>query len=143
MIRVATRFDADEVAALMRQFRAESPLADVYGNDEEHFAQLFTNILAGQGVIFIAEGKGLMMGIILPSIWSGKVMALHELAWYVKPEHRNSTVGARLFKAYVEHGKQLKANGRISFFTVSKMVSSPTLKYEKHGFRKIDENWIQ
>ena len=143
MIRVANRFDVDEICDLMKQFRAESPVRDVYGEDEEHFMQLLNNIFAGQGTIFLAQGKGLLMSIVLSSIWSNKVRALHELAWYVKPEFRNGTVGPRLFKAYVQHGKQLKADGRIRYFTVSKMVSSPKLKFEKHGFRKIDENWIQ
>ena len=143
MIRVANRFDVDEICDLMKQFRAESPVRDVYGEDVEHFMQLLNNIFAGQGMIFIAPGKGLLMSIVLPSIWSNKVKTLHELAWYVRPEFRVGTVGPRLFKAYVDYGKQLKADGRIGFFTVSKLPSSPTLKYEKHGFRKIDENWIQ
>jgi GNAT superfamily N-acetyltransferase len=65
------------------------------------------------------------------------------LAWYVKPEYRNTTIGYRLLKAYVEYGKQLKAQNRIKMFTITKMVTSPDIKYGKFGFTKLDENWVQ
>jgi len=144
MIRRATLHDKADVIALMKDFRSESPIAHVYGEDDEaYWVQLLSNIFAGQGAIFYAEGKGLLMSMILPSVWSPKVLALHEMAWYVRPDFRNGTIGYRLFKEYVEFGKALKDQGRIKYFTVSKMISSPALKYDKYGFRKIDENWIQ
>jgi hypothetical protein len=46
-------------------------------------------------------------------------------------------------KAYLEYANELKNSGRIKYFTLSKIANSPNLKYEKLGFRKIDENWIQ
>lgn len=143
MIRMATRFDIAPITDMMRAFRAESPVADIYGEDEEHFVQLLNNMIAGQGAVFYAPDKGFLLSMILPSIWSPNVRALHELAWYVLPEHRGGTTGYRLFKAYIQHGQQLKAQGRVKYFTVSKMVTSPDLKYGQFGFRKVDENWIQ
>jgi GNAT superfamily N-acetyltransferase len=68
---------------------------------------------------------------------------MYELAWYVKPEFRNTTIGYRLLKEYVDYGKQLKEEGRIRVFSIAKMVTSPDIKYNKFGFTKIDENWIQ
>ena len=68
---------------------------------------------------------------------------MQELAWYVKPEFRNTTVGYRLLKSYIEYGDELKEDGRIKFFSVSKMDTSPDVKYQKFGFRKKDENWIK
>ena len=83
------------------------------------------------------------MGLITPTIWCDKTFAMHELAWYVKPEQRNTTVGYRLFITYLNYAKKLKEAGRIRYFTISKLDVSPDLKYEKYGFRKKDENWIQ
>lgn len=143
MIRMATRFDIASITDMMRQFRVESPVADIYGEDEAHFVQLLNNMIAGQGGVFYAPDKGFLLGMILPSIWSPSVRAMHELAWYVTPEHRGGTAGHRLLKAYIAHGKALKEAGRIKYFTISKMVSSPDLKYGQFGFRKVDENWIQ
>lgn len=129
---------------MMRQFRAESPIQDIYDvEDEQYWNVLLDNVLAGAGAVFLDEGKGLLLCMVLPSVWTPKVLALHELAWYVKPQFRGGTTGHRLFRAYVEYGKGLKEQGRIRYFTVTKMVSSPDLKFEKHGFRKVDENWIQ
>ena len=68
---------------------------------------------------------------------------MQELAWYVKPAQRNTSIGYRLLKKYIEHGNELKAQGRIKMFAIAKMISSPDVKYQKFGFTKLDENWIQ
>ena len=141
MIRQATKYDKEEICEMMRLFRLEADLPEY--QDVENIDHLLVPIFAGQGVIFIEEGKGLLMAIIAPTLWSDKNLVMYELAWYVKPEHRNTTTGYRLFVSYLNYGKKLQAEGRIKFFTVSKMNTSPDLKYEKFGFRFKDENWIQ
>ena len=143
MIRLASRFDIATITDMMRAFRAESPVSDIYGEDEAHFVQLLTNMIAGQGAAFYCPDKGFLLGMIFPSVWSPSVLAMHELAWYVAPQYRGGSTGYRLLKAYIEHGQRLKESGRIKYFTISKMVSSPDLKYGNFGFRKVDENWIQ
>jgi N-acetylglutamate synthase-like GNAT family acetyltransferase len=143
-MRQATRHDKPAIKELMRAFRDESgftELADI--DDSSHLDSLLESILAGQGVVFIEEGKGLIIGLIAGSVWNDKTLIMHELAWYVKPEHRRSSIGYRLLKAYILYGNGLKAQGRIKYFTLSKLDTSPHLKYEKHGFKKKDENWIQ
>lgn len=141
MIRIATKYDKPEICEMMRSFRLEADLPEY--KDVEEIDHLLDPIFAGQGVVFIEEGKGLLMGIIAPTLWSAKTFVMYELAWYVKPEHRNTTIGYRLFVSYLNYCKKLKEEKRIKFFTVSKMDTSPDLKYEKFGFRFKDENWIQ
>jgi hypothetical protein len=68
---------------------------------------------------------------------------MYELAWYVKPQYRMGMVGVRLLKAYIDYAKQLKQQGRIKLFTITKMISSPDFDYSKLGFQKIEENWMQ
>lgn len=144
VVRVANRYDKSEVKALMRQFRDESGFEELARmEDSYHFDGMLESIFAGQGIIYLEEGKGLLMAVILPSIWDNKTLIMHELAWYVKPEFRKGSVGYRLFKMYVDYGKQLKQEGRIAYYTMSKLDTSPNLKYNKYGFRKKDENWIQ
>lgn len=129
---------------MMQLFRAESHIEQYKDLDNvEYWNQLLDNIFAGQGIIYIEDGIGLIMGVVMPTIWCDKTLVLNELAWYVKPEHRNTTVGYRLLKAYVDYGKQLKETGRIKMFTIAKMVTSPDLKYGRFGFSKLDEIWIQ
>ena len=144
MIRTATKYDKTQIIEMMQLFRAESHIEQYKDLDNvEYWNQLLDNILAGQGIIYIEDNVGLIMGLIVPTIWCNKTLALHELAWYVKPEYRNTTTGYRLLKAYVEYGKQLKAQNRIKMFTITKMVTSPDIKYGKFGFAKLDENWVQ
>lgn len=144
MIRQATKYDKTQIIEMMKLFRAESHIKQYRDLDNvDYWNRLLDNILAGQGIIYIEDGIGLIMGVVMPTIWCDKTLVLNELAWYVKPEHRNTTVGYRLLKAYVDYGKQLKESGRIKMFTIAKMVTSPDLKYGRFGFSKLDEIWIQ
>ena len=144
MIREANKFDIPEITQMMREFRDCSDFAEIKGaDDEEYFARLLHSIFAGIGKIFYQEGKGLLMCIVMPSIWSDKVFVLHELAWYVRPEWRKGSTAYRLFDAYINYGKALKEEGRIAYFTMTKLDVSPDLDYSRYGFRKKDENWIQ
>ena len=144
MIRQATKYDKTQIIEMMKLFRAESHIEQYRDLDNvDYWNRLLDNILAGQGIIYIEDNVGLIMGLIVPTIWCDKTLSLHELAWYVKPEFRHTTTGYRLLKAYVDYGKQLKQEGRIKMFTITKMVTSPDIKYGRFGFSKLDENWIQ
>lgn len=144
MIREANRFDKEDVIELMKEFRDSADFIEILADDNvAYWNRLLDNIFAGSGKIFYSEGKGLLMCVIMPSIWDDKTFALHELAWYVKPDYRQGTTGYRLFQAYIEYGNELKKAGRIKYYTMTKLDVSPELDYSKYGFRKKDENWIQ
>lgn len=144
MIRQATKYDKKTIIDLMTKFREESPVKEIQCDDnEQYWNKLLDEILAGRGACFLYENCGLLLCMVIPNIWNDKILVLHELAWYVKPEFRKTTIGYRLFKKYIEFGNKLKSEGRIKYFTISKMISSPDLNYGKYGFNKIDENWIQ
>lgn len=124
-------------------FKIESGIKQ-YQNigESKYWHSLIDNILVGNGVIFIKENIGLIAGIILPNIWDDTIFTLHELAWYVKPDFRYGKTGYELLKTYINYGNKLKESGRISLFTLSKLPST-NIDYERFGFRKTDENWIQ
>ena len=144
MIRQATRYDKPEIIETMKLFRRESNIKQYQGLDNvDYWNRLLDHILAGAGVIFIEEGKGLLMALIAPTVWCDKTFYMQELAWYVKPEHRNTPLGYKLLKQYVKYGQELKEQGRITMFCMAKMVTSPDIKYDRFGFSKLDENWIQ
>jgi N-acetylglutamate synthase-like GNAT family acetyltransferase len=144
MIRKATIQDKVQIIEMMKLFRTESNIKQYQNLDNEiYWNKLLDIILAGAGIIFIEDGVGLIMAIITPTIWCDKTLQMQELAWYVIPEKRNTSIGYRLLKKYVDYGNELKAQGRISLFAIAKMVTSPDIKYGKFGFTKLDENWIQ
>lgn len=144
MIRQANKYDKTEIIEMMKLFRSEADIEQYRHLDNiVYWNKLLDNILAGQGVIFLEEGKGLIMALITHTAWCDRTFQMYELAWYVKPEYRNTTIGYRLLKEYIDYGKQLKEQGRIKLFTIAKMVTSPNIKYDKFGFNKLDETWIQ
>jgi len=144
MIRQATKYDKIDVIEMLKMFRDEAEVDYVKQlTDETYINKVLDNIIAGQGVIFLEQGKGLIMAVITHTAWCDRTLQMYELAWYVKPEYRNTTVGYRLLKEYIDYGKQLKEQGRIKLFSIAKMVSSPNIKYDKFGFNKLDETWIQ
>ena len=97
---------------MMKLFRAEADIEQYRDLDNvEYWNRLLDSILAGQGVVFLEDGKGLLMALITHTAWCDKTYQMMELAWYVKPEYRNSSIGYRLLKAYIEYGKQLKEQG--------------------------------
>jgi N-acetylglutamate synthase-like GNAT family acetyltransferase len=144
MIRQATKYDITQLIEMIRMFREESPV-EQYKDIENpnHWNLLINTILAGKGVIFIEDNVGFIMGFITPVIWCEKTLAMYELAWYVKPEYRHKTVGYKLLKAYINYAKELKEQGRIKLFTVTKMITTPNFDYSRFGFKKIEENWMQ
>lgn len=144
MIRQATKYDITQLTEMMRMFRDESPIQQYKDIDNpEYFNKLVNGIIAGQGVIFIEDNIGFIMGFISPVIWCDQTLAMYELAWYVKPEYRHKTIGYKLLKAYIDYAKELKAQGRIKLFTITKMTTSPDIDYSRFGFNKIEENWMQ
>jgi len=144
MIRQATRQDKPQIIEMMKLFRAEADIVQYRTLDNEpYWNRLLDTILAGAGIVFIEDNVGLIMALITPTIWCDKTLYMQELAWYVVPEKRNTSVGYRLLKKYVDYGNQLKQEGRIAMFAIAKMVTSPDVKYGKFGFSKLDENWIQ
>ena len=143
MIRQATKHDKKQIIDLIRLIRNESEIEELQFENEEQWNRLLDTMLAGAGIIYIEDGKGLIMGLITPSVWCDKSLILHEVMWFVKKEYRKSTIGYRLFDAYVKYGKKLKDEKRIKYFVMGKLPTSPNIKYEKYGFKKTDESWIQ
>lgn len=144
MIREATKYDTTQILEMLREFRKESAIPQFQTLENETTVQnLVLSIIVGRGQIFLDDDKGLIIGLITPSVWCNRTYILHELAWYVRPKYRHTKLGYRLLKAYLDYGRRLKDEGRISYFTISKMDTSPNIDYGRFGFNKIEENWIQ
>jgi L-amino acid N-acyltransferase YncA len=147
MIRKANRFDIPAVLDMLRQYRSETPLEFLKdANDAEYVTQMLNELIAGRGVVLLAEiddkSVGMMIAAVMPSIWSPKHFVLTEFAYWVEPEHRGSTAGYRLLRAYLDEAIALKDAGRICNAFISKMVNSPDLKFSRFGFSKLEEFWV-
>jgi N-acetylglutamate synthase-like GNAT family acetyltransferase len=144
LIRKATKYDKTQLAEMLKMFRDESPIQQYKElNNYDYIYSLIDSIVAGRGVIFLEDNIGFIMAITTPTIWCDKTYAMYELAWYVKPEYRHKTIGYKLLKTYIDYANQLKQEGKIKLFTVTKMTTSPDFDYSRFGFKKIEENWMQ
>jgi N-acetylglutamate synthase-like GNAT family acetyltransferase len=147
MIREANKFDIDAIIKMLRNYQQVAPIdALKFANDEDYIRQLLTEIIAGVGFILVSERDGLIVGMIIaariPNIWNPKVFQCSEVAYWVEPEYRGGTSAYRLISEYVAKCDEWKKQGRIDFYTVSKMRNSPDLKFNKFGFQQLEETWV-
>jgi N-acetylglutamate synthase-like GNAT family acetyltransferase len=148
MIRQANKFDMDAIIELLRKYQKNSPLDALrYANDEEYIRKLLTELLSGMGFIFLAEKDNVIIGMLIaaifPNIWNPKAKQCSEVAYWVDPEFRGGLAAYRLITAYVKECEEMTRQGKINFFTITKMVNSPDLKYNKFGFSKLEETWVK
>ena len=148
MIRKGNKFDIPFIVEMLKNYRDAAPLKVLNeANDKEYIEQLLFNLIVGSGFILLAEKDNVIIGIIIagiiPNIWNPKVKQCSEIAYWVEPEFRGSTAGYRLLKSYIAECDKMMESGKIQMYTMSKMVNSPDLKYEKFGLSKLEETWVK
>lgn len=147
MIRQATINDRPEIHQMLREYRSQSPLKAHKSLNETSAIKLVDLIInENRGLILLAEDQGQIQGMIIGlytfNLWDQDIRYMAELAYWVKHGHRGSTAAFRLLKQYKEIGDLLIDKKEISYYTISKMVNSPDLNYDRWGFEKLEEQWI-
>jgi len=145
-VRDASHFDIPILLDMLRNYRSMTPLPFLAeANDVEYVTNMLTMLMAGKGIVLVAEHEdvvGMLIAGISPSAWSPKHFLMTEMAYWVEPDSRGGTAGYRLLVEYRNRGDELKKNGRITNYLISKMVNSPSLQYQKFGFDKLEEFWV-
>lgn len=148
MIRQANKFDVPQIIEMLKQYRDDAPIEILKtANDQEYIERFLIDLIVGSGFILVAENEDKLIGMliagIVPNIWNPKVNQCSEIAYWVDPDFRGGTAAYRLIKSYVDECEKLYKSGRIQMITISKMVNSPDLKYQKFGFEKLEETWVK
>ena len=148
MIRKANKFDIPFIVEMLKEYRNESPIEILkQANDKDYVEKFLFSLIIGAGFIFLAEKNNKIIGMLIagfiPNIWCPSIKQCSEFAYYVNPDYRGTTAGYRLIKAYTNECDEMLKSGRIQLNTISKMVSSPNLKYDKFGFQKLEETWVK
>lgn len=148
MIRQANKFDMGVIVSMLKAYQQKAPaqfLRD--SNDQAHIELMINNIFAGAGFILLAEKDDEAVGMVIaaqhPNIWNPAVYQCSEIAFWVDEAHRGGKIAHRLLHAYIQQCEEWKQEKRIQFFTLSKMMNSPDLSYDKFGFEKLEETWIK
>jgi N-acetylglutamate synthase-like GNAT family acetyltransferase len=146
MIRTATLEDFEIIVTMLDHYKVHSPLA-LHKNSNLDTARVMVKFILEQnrGIILLAEKDDKVIGMLIAiknfNVWNQEAFCMNELAYWVEPEHRGGTAGYRLIKSYADICIHMKEQGEIEYFTISKMVTSPDLSYDKFGFTKLEETW--
>lgn len=147
MIREANKFDMPILLDFMREYAKEAPvkiLNQLENHDDKYVSNLLISIIAGRGFILIDdELNGIIIAIITCNVWCSNILELHELAWWVKPEHRNGTIGGKLWLSFSNKANDMLNKNIVQLVTTTKMSTSPSLNYEKRGFQLLDTRYFK
>jgi len=147
MIREANRHDMPALLQMMRDYSTQTPvpaLQAAAAHDEAHVANLMTQMMAGRGFVLIDnESRGFIAALITTNVWCPDVYELHELAWWVKPEHRNGTVGGRLWKEFDRLATDLIDDGRIDVAVTAVMAKNTWIDYTKRGYAPMQATFFR
>ena len=147
MIRQATRYDMECLVEMTRQYATEFPskLASNPSNfDADNIRALYFSIMSGRGFILLdTELKGFLVAIILNNTWFPKILEMHELAWWVKPEHRNTSIGGKLWLEFNRQANEYIESGRIQAVITSLAANSPAIDYKKRGYKMLETSYLK
>ena len=147
MIREANKHDMPQLLQMMRDYSTQTPvpaLQAAAAHDEAHVANLMMQMMAGRGFVLIDnESRGFIAALITTNVWCPEVYELHELAWWVKPEHRNGTVGGRLWKEFDRLVTDLIDDGRIDVAVTAVMANNSWIDYTKRGYAPMQATFFR
>lgn len=148
-IRHATRKDDDAIIEMLRKFADVQPFGRLQTEAKhyhDHHVRKVLSAIRSSGLCLLAEVEGeiagCFMALIVPDIWLPQIKIMNEVVWWVNPNHRYTTAGARLLTEYKKIGEKYVNEGKISNFTMTLLENSPELDLEKRGFTKIESNYM-
>lgn len=159
MIRQATIEDRVDIVRMATRFILESHYNTFLAGWTATSVAHFVDKVLEHGVIFVCErvtiateprwqqgapapgGElvGMLALVVVEHPLSGRSFA-EEIAWWVDPEHRKSSVGPRLLR-HMEHWCAEKALHMVKM--VAPTGSSVGDFYGKHGYQALESHWVK
>lgn len=147
MIRKATRYDIPRLLEFVEAYAYANPihlLGNPANHSPVHVEQLLTEIIAGRGFALIdKEMRGTLIAIRNRNIWCPNIMELHELLWWVDPEHRNGTVGGRLWNEFNRIATEMLDAKEINLVVTSISPMGPMIDYTKRGYKPLSASFAK
>lgn len=143
-VRRAIQYDAPwllvQLRAFDRFFGTHRSLFPDLASAEQQLLQLMD---PNGGCFFVAtEGAmhlGFVVGALHPQLYNRSIRQLTELFWWVAPEHRRSSAGARLLMAFEAYGR-----AHADFIVMTLEAKSPVnpRSLERRGFRLQESSYL-
>ena len=148
VVRGAVFDDYESIKRFMIDFANANPFKGLHN---PHYNDMYANRLIDKirknGVALVAEKDGEIIGMLLAmvqgDIWLPIIKTMREVAWWVDPEHRGSSAGAKLLAEYTKVGDQLVDNNIISAYTITTLGMGDHLNLQKRGWSPIETNFVK
>jgi len=99
-----------------------------------------------QSLSVVAEQNGVIIGflagVVLPWYINPEIIAFEEAAWFVEKIHRDSSIGARLYRESMKLCRE--AGVKLVFCGVySGGPEALKMFYERNGYREVETRWLK
>lgn len=139
MIRAAKHSDVPRLIELGTMLHSGSTYASMNFCPDKSAAFLH-ELINGQGVIFVAEVSGVVVGGMAGAVtdqWFSNDLIAYDYSLFVEPSRRNGTVAIRLIRAFQEWAKLKGAKQIYMGIGTGVSVEGTARLYESQGLRNI------
>lgn len=150
-IRLMVREDFQQITALGMEFAKESKLIpwNSTGIDPQHVSRVLYSAMTNGLCLVALEENGIINGMLLSikdrDTWIPSIIRLKEMAWWVKPEFRKTSLGIQLLDDYISRAEQLRLRGEIMTYSIGHYVYSPKIAeqlIQARGFKFLETNYV-
>jgi N-acetylglutamate synthase-like GNAT family acetyltransferase len=143
MIRPAQIGDAPRIVELVGHFIQQTRYRAIFTFQPAAVETLVVNML-DLGVIFVAETwdaeiVGMVAGFVMTSPIDNAPIA-EELAWWVEPSHRRSSIGPKLLKAFEAWARE---QGAPLVKMVAPAETDVGAYYRRMGYVEVETAWVK
>lgn len=148
MIRPATYSDTRICVELLQDFLKETAYAHSLEalRDREHLSKIVWLALQ-RGRIWLGQLNDQPVGLLIcireANMWYPRAQQLRELVFYVRQEHRNGSIGGRLFKTYCDYAEDLLREGSIEGYFTTRMSTTVDYDLERRGFQLREKTYLK
>lgn len=144
-MRYATKYDMPHLIDMMKAYAEEAGIKALKHNqNESHVRSLFYQMLKGRGFILVDDQlRGFLAAYVTCNFWNSAVKELHEVAWWVMPEYRDTSIGGRLWLRFNKLAQDMLDQKRVQIVCTSLMPSSPDIDYTRYKFAPLQATFFR
>lgn len=144
-MRYATKYDMPHLIDMMKAYAEEAGIKALKQNqNEDHVRSLFYQMLKGRGFILVDDQlRGFLAAYVTCNFWNSAVKELHEVAWWVMPEYRDTSIGGRLWLRFNKLAQDMLDQKRVQIVCTSLMPSSPEIDYTRYKFAPLQATFYR
>ena len=144
-MRYATKYDIPHLLQMMKAYADESGIETLkLKQNEDHVRILFLQMIAGRGLVLVDDQlRGFLAAYITSNFWNSEVKELHEVAWWVNPDYRDTSIGGRLWLRFNKLAQDMLDQKRVDIVCTSLMPNSPNIDYTRYNFQPMQATFFR